>query len=219
MDYTDSQLAQIPHTISEPRFTTYLKSCSGNRQKAMALYEWNLEASSAFVVPLHVFEVTMRNAIVERLEQVHTSNWPWTKGFVVSLPNHGRYNPRKNLEQVAAKQPTTGKVVAELKFVFWEKLLTKRYNDTLWGDQIKRIFPHTPTHLTPDQIRNHLHESFSIIRKLRNRIAHHEPIFLRNLQTDYQLLHDLILWRDQETADWMNCIQKIKGYLEKRPKQ
>src|SRR3546814_7776780 len=98
-----------------------------DREKALALYEWNLDLSSALIVPLQVCEVAVRNGIAEAIEHVHGANWPWNNGFIRSLPrpkSKFRYNPANDLQSCAASLPTTGKIIAELKFAFWENIFT-----------------------------------------------------------------------------------------------
>jgi hypothetical protein len=38
------------------------------------------------------------------------------------------------------------------------------------------------------------------IRDLRNRIAHHEPIFRRNIQEEYDRIRKIISWTDKIEA-------------------
>ncbi len=218
MAFSHDQLAEIPQILSAPRFATYLQHCNNDRDYALRLYQWNLEISSAFIVPLHVVEVSIRNAVVERLGEVHTPNWPWTHGFIRSLPSPSApvYNPQKNLTHVAMREPTMGKVVAELKFVFWEKMFTQRHDARIWDGHINRFFPNAP--LAPERVlRKQIHDYIFIVRELRNRIAHHEPIFSRNLQDDYNKMLELTLWRNAITADWMNNLQSVTNLLMTRP--
>ena len=126
--FTADELLELPEAISGPRFATYLRACGNDPGAALKLYHWNLEVSAAFIVPLQVCEVAVRNGIVEAIEQVHGPNWPWSNGFHRSLPvprKAGYYDPSRNLKAVAAVQPTVGKVIADLNFAFWEKLFTK----------------------------------------------------------------------------------------------
>jgi len=37
--------------------------------------------------------------------------------------------------------PTTGKVIAELKFVFWQKMFTARQDEQLWQGYLKGVLP------------------------------------------------------------------------------
>lgn len=210
MSFSHQELSQIPHVLSEPRFATYLRHCGNDKKSALRLYKWNLELSSAFIVPLHLLEISTRNAVVEAVGAVHTQNWPWNNGFIRSLtdPTTG-YSPKRDLRAVAMRVPTMGKVVAELKFVFWERMFTSRHDRRLWNQHIKAVFPFAPEALTPQQIRSQLYSDIFTIRELRNRIAHHEPIFHRNLQDDYDKILEIITWRDDVTAQWMNNFQTV----------
>lgn len=219
MPYSSEQLTNIPHILSEPRFATYLQHCGNDRNRALELYQWNLELSSAFIVPLHLLEVSLRNAVVECLVTVHTLNWPWNQGFIRRLPNPPKgYSPTRDLQSVSRMQnPTMGKVVAELKFVFWEKMFTARHDKRLWNQRIKAVFPNAPAALTPSQIRSKIYDDVFIIREMRNRIAHHEPIFSRNNQDDYNRIRQLLEWRNQPTADWMDSLQTVTRLISQRP--
>jgi len=219
MTFSHDELSKIPHILSEPRFATYLQHCSNDKSKALKLYQWNLELSSAFIVPLHLLEISIRNAATERLDVVHTPNWARNNGFIQSLPQPKRniYSPRKNLQDVAARQPTAGKIVAELKFVFWEKLFTSRHDVILWNNHINDIFPFAPSSMSSAQLREKIHNDIFSIRKLRNRIAHHEPIFSRDLQDDYNKIRELIFWRDETTADWMHNLQSVERLISQKP--
>jgi hypothetical protein len=217
MAFSINELATIPNTLSQPRFATYLRACANDPQKALALYQWNLRLSAALIIPLHVLEIGIRNAVVERLDTVYQSNWPHHQGFIQSLPDHGFYKPRSDLLNVARVQPTAGKVVAELKFIFWEKMFTQKHHGIFWKNHIRSVFPHAPNTLSEDQLRKRINDDIFEIRQLRNRIAHHEPIFLRPLRADYTRIFELISWRDANAAQWVKRIQDVTRLLAQRP--
>lgn len=128
MPFSVAELNDLPTVISAPRFATYLQAAGNDTSQALALYEWNLELSAAFIVPLQVCEVAARNGVVAVLEMVHGAGWPWSSGFIRSLPvpkKQWHYNPQDDLRSLARRLPTSGKIVAELKFAFWEKTFTK----------------------------------------------------------------------------------------------
>ena len=185
--FTPDEEHHLPKVLSAPRFATYLRETGNDKSRALELYHWNLQVSSAFMVPLHVLEVALRNAIVAAIEAVHGGTWPWTQGFIRSLPDprFPAYSPKRDLSSCAAQQPTAGKVVAELKFVFWEKMLTNRHQNRLWDHQFYAVFPDAPRGVASSQRRSELRSDIEAIRKLRNRIAHHEPVFPRALQDDF----------------------------------
>lgn len=220
MPFTPAELRDLPLVISAPRFATYLQATGNDRERALSLYEWNLTLSSAFIVPLQVCEVAVRNGVAEAIEKVHGANWPWSNGFLRSLPRPKRstdYSPDKDLRGVAARQPTTGKVVAELKFAFWEQIFTAGQDSRIWLAHFRASFPGAPV-VTPIPIaRAMARNDLGAIRKLRNRIAHHEPIFTRNVADDYNRIHEMIGWRSQTAAAWMDRKQGVTALIPLEP--
>lgn len=220
MPLTPDELRDLPYVISAPRFATYLQATSNDRERALALYEWNLTLSAAFIVPLQVCEVAVRNGVAEAIERVHGANWPWSNGFLRSLPRSKRptdYNPEVDLRSVAARQPTTGKVVADLKFAFWEKIFTAGQDSRIWDAHFRACFPGAPASLTIAQARTIAHADLKAIRLLRNRIAHHEPIFNRNIADEYRRIHEMTGWRSQVAAAWMNRKQGVTALIPLKP--
>jgi hypothetical protein len=218
--FTPDELHQLPNIISAPRFATYLQATGNDRERALSLYEWNLTFSAAFVVPLQICEVAVRNGIVEGIEKVHGANWPWTNGFLRSLPrpkHSHHYNPERDLRQVAQKQPTKGKVIADLKFAFWEHLFTVGQESRIWNAHFHACFPGAPTNLTVTQARSIAYTNLNAIRILRNRIAHHEPIFSRSASADYQKIHNTISWRSPVAAAWMDRKQGVIALIPQKP--
>ena len=216
MPFSPIELNDLPAVISAPRFATYLQARGNHKTDALALYEWNLELSAAFIVPLQICEVAVRNGVVEVLEKVHGANWPWTNGFIRSLPRpkmHWHYNPQTDLRNVAGRMPTAGKVVAELKFAFWEKTFTVGQDARLWVPHMNDAFPGIPTGMPIPTARANIFAALQAVRELRNRIAHHEPIFTRNISDEYQRLHHLISWRNPTAAGWMDRVQKVTGLI------
>jgi hypothetical protein len=222
MSLSGAQILEISNVLSRPRFSTYLQECNNNTNNALKLYQWNLEVSTAFILPLHILEISLRNAVVDVLEIIHTSNWPWQNGFIRSLPNGqpNSYSPKRDLCNVASsvKPRTTGKVVAELKFIFWEKMFTSRYDQVIWENHIKSVFPNACSSLTYQELRKKIYQEINIIRKLRNRIAHHEPIFSRNLQDDYNNISYIIRCRSLATESWMQNMEEVTKILDQRPR-
>ena len=89
-----------------------------------------------------------------------------------------------------------GRVVAELSFGFWTGLTGPKY-DVLWRNHLVKIFPRRPVQ------RAHVQTRLNSIRKLRNRVAHHEPILSRPLQRDINQIFDIISWMSPVTARWV----------------
>jgi len=218
--FTPDELRDLPIVISAPRFATYLQACGNDHARALALYEWNLDISAAFIVPLQVLEVAVRNGVAEAIEAVHGPLWPRSNGFLRSLPQPRlatHYNPAQNLRGVSANQPTTGKVIAELNFAFWEQIFTAGQDNRIWLAHFRAAFPGAPAAIPIPVARATARNDLYTIRKLRNRIAHHEPIFTRNLTSDYDRIRELISWRNLTAAAWMDRKQGVTALIPLKP--
>lgn len=108
-------------------------------------------------------------------------------------------------------------MIAELKFVFWEKMFTSRHDNRIWNQHLKRVLPNLSTVRTTAEHRKRIFEDLNKIRLLRNRIAHHEPIFSRNLCEDLKIIEQLVAARCQLSADWMLSYQQVTETLKNRP--
>jgi hypothetical protein len=217
MSITRPPLQIIRHSLSLPRMSTFETAAGVTNDadpRAVALYAWNARVSAAFLVPLHICEVVIRNAASEALEHVYGPRWPWQIGFEQSLPNpRTGYNPQRDLQNTRSRVTTTGKAIPELKFVFWQKLFTSRHDHRLWDTYLRQVFPNTVGSTTVSDLRESIYDDLEQVRTLRNRIAHHEPVFARNLQDDLSKITSLIEYRAKETAKWMIANQQVKSIM------
>lgn len=212
----------IKGTLSDARIGTYeLVVGLGDplkTEKAIKLYGWNAQISAAFFAPLHLCEVTIRNAIASVLEKLYGERWPWSSSFERSLPNPGRgYSARADLINSRRGMTTAGKVIPELKFVFWQKMLTSRFDARLWNNHLLDAFPNHEQGTTVHQLRSHLYQQLDEVRKLRNRIAHHEPILRRDLDGDFERISEVINYRCLTTSKWMQKNQLVTPLMSLKP--
>ena len=207
----------ITRVLSAARLSTY-QAAADDHEQALALYMWNAEISAAFMVPLHICEVSTRNGISEVLTAVYGDNWPRSAGFVRSLtdPPVG-FNPTREINTIARNFDTTGKVIPELKFVFWQRLFTRRNDGRLWTPHLLEAFPHLDASKTVGQHRGALYQDLEIVRRLRNRIAHHEPIFSRDLTSDLATIRRLIAARCVEVDAWLHAHEGVTQLIADKP--
>lgn len=217
MPFTPEEVQNLPEIFSAPRFATYLAEKNARRVEALELYKWNLDVSCAFFAPLQVCEVSIRNAISEAIEMTYGANWPYEQSFEIALPNPPRaYSPRANLLS-HRNEPTTGKVIAELKFVFWERMFTSRHDSTIWNHHLRTVLPNMDAEKSVQELRSEAYSALQSIRDLRNRIAHHEPIFRRNIQDEYDRIREVVRWRSAVAADWLDKVETVTGHIATRP--
>lgn len=204
---TPTNATAIQAALSAPRSSTYIHAAGGDPTRAMELYGWNARVSATLMLPAHFAEVVTRNAAADVLEAVYGCGWPWDLTFETSLPNPSSgWSPRKEIQTVRRHQSTTGKVIAELKFVFWQKLFTKRHDVRLWTPHILSAFPAAPA-MPAASLRDRIYRDLEALRLLRNRLAHHEPVITRNLLDDLNRMLDLVELRSTDTAAWVRAME------------
>jgi hypothetical protein len=203
--------------LSPERFDPYERACAQDLDAAVRLYEWNVEISSAFYEVLGILEVVLRNALHDHLTEWHRrtakpGNWYDDPGLILdSQRRHDVADARLRLRR-DAKIETPGRVVAELTFGFWRFLLSKRYETTLWTPALRHAFPG----LRPAR-RQTLYTPVHELVRLRNRIAHHEPIHNRPLTS----LHEAVLrtagYLDPGIELWIRGLSRVPIVLDERP--
>lgn len=212
---------EIRKAITPARLTAFDQAAQvrGQHQdKALELYEWNAEVSSALLLPMHYFEVILRNAVHEAISLAYQEQWPWDGSFVSSVRSKvGWYQPKQDLRKNALRYSTTGKVIPEVKFAFWEQMFTASYDDALWKPHLGTVFPHLPlTSGVPSAARS-IHTHIEKVRRIRNRVAHHEPIFSQNIPAVLDAIHMVSAYRSTSVGTWVKTSHKVSTVLAQRP--
>lgn len=213
-------LRLIHRSFSAARMTTYERAVTLGQLSAhpFELYRWNMRVSGAFMLPLHTCEVIVRNEVAEALLQRHGPLWPWQEGFRASLPGGAaRYNARDELLRAASRHASTAAVIASLRFAFWQHLFTQRFDQTLWATTLKDVFPGAEPAMPRHLLRARMHADLEQIRQLRNRIAHHEPIFARDLALDLVTIGRIVQMRCTDVERWMTRNESVTSLLKQRP--
>lgn len=221
MSNNQSIIDAVKRAISPARIATYetaIGITAVDDLAALKLYAWNAQISGALLTPLHICEVVVRNAVAAALEIVYGSQWPWAAGFERSLPNpQGGYSPRQDLISARHNKHSTGKVIPELKFVFWQKMFTQRHDARLWLPHLHTVLPNMDVTKTLTDRRKMIYDDLEQLRFLRNRIAHHEPIFTRVLNEDYRKIVELVRFRCAVTAIWLEQNQTVEQIITAKP--
>lgn len=189
-------LPTIRQALSDPRLDAYRLTPSENDLDLMARYAWNMDLCAALYPTLHLLEVVLRNSLNAALIYHHSGDMRWYEQpsafSTTKSPHNFAYdNVQKAIARVSkVAQPfapdAPGRVVAELNFGFWTSLLSKQYGSPksvqrnwrpLWPDLVPKAFPHFPAATGTKRDREVLATRFDNIRKLRNRVSHHESIW------------------------------------------
>jgi hypothetical protein len=189
-------LNALERFLTRERLTYYLEQGNGDLGEAIRLYELNMRLSAVFYGPVQGLEVLVRNAMNEQLIQRFGADWHELNSIRLAAPQHG--DVLKAIGDVDG-DVTNGAVVAELSLGFWAALLNTSNDNEVWRKALYLAFPNRPKGIE----RSVVHNALNSIRRLRNRIAHHEKILHRDLEADHATILEIAGWICPETRDWI----------------
>ena len=217
--YTDETLDELETALSHERPSTYLDATGGDRERAIRLHAWNTAVSAAFYGPLQGLEVALRNAMHRRLAERYGPAWYDHPGAGLDRGAVGRIAGTRSELARDGHGDDPPRIVATLSFGFWVSLLgpggraeaghKANYEMTLWRPALRGAFAHRAT-LT----RRQAHRPLNALRILRNRVAHHEPIFARDLAADHKRILDVAGWISPAVRTWIEHHSRATAVIE-----
>ncbi|MGW6199307.1 hypothetical protein ACWF0M_24375 [Kribbella sp. NPDC055110] len=222
--------AVVAAKISGPRLAPYLAATEGNVRRALALYQWSVELSGAVYECLHRFEVILRNALDEQLcrwnavqrdrqtGRSHASDWLMDPARLLQRLAGDDIRKATRRAQTAlrgaGRAPGHPDVLAQLSFGTWRFLLPD--NDPgrqhLWSKALAAAFPSFTG--TPSDLVDHVDN----IYKLRNRVAHLEPLLNSSMVADrLTRMRTVLLAIDPALETWFVSRQRVSATLKTKP--
>ena len=176
-------------------------------------YWLSVAAGSALCPVLHYLEVALRNSVYNAVATEHVGCvgehvnecWLDLPTATTILRNQSPINDYARVQNAKAEiiqnghSVSAGRLIAELQFGFWSGLFSTHYGNApggrqrLWPRLLPLAFPHMPHN---DRTRENVADRLQHIRKLRNRVFHHEPLWQRKLGKDMALILETIGWID-----------------------
>lgn len=162
----------------------------------MLFIQWNAAAAATFGIDLGHLEVALRNAY----DTAITARWSGPQHWLLDpsspvrrllIRNGKDHNARRRSQIVEACERaggngvSPGKIIAELPFGFWRFLTTPSRHDSLWMPYLRYAFPRGTARAT-------VNHAVTELNQMRNRIAHHEPLLVRDLAADHKHLLQLV---------------------------
>lgn len=207
-DYSGENLGELERTLSTNRLAPYRDVTQGDLERAIRLYEQNVALSESLYGILQGLEVALRNSIHLRLA-ADLQTLPWYDLLDLQPEQAAMLRRAKQSLEREGKPLESGRLVAELAFGFWTGLTSAKY-EALWRDHLYKIVPRRPVQ------RAEVHDRLNSIRKLRNRVAHHEPIlFSGQLERYANQIFDTIAWLSPMTARWVRSNASFAERFEK----
>lgn len=202
-----ASLTGLAACITDARFQPYLSECAGDQATAIRLYCWNTEVNGALLGGFSALEVALRNAMHARLvDRFGDAEWWWQ--YTLHSSDHREIETAMDrLDRLKSGQWTPGHVIAELGLGFWTGLLANRYHSALWERTLEGAFPNYTGR------RGDLHRILERIRKLRNRVAHHEPVYARDLLYDHSAMCAMAGYVSADVEIWITSHSRLPSIL------
>jgi hypothetical protein len=211
----------IERAISSSRLTTY-RQAARDDSHAWELYRWNLDLVAAFAPLSADLEVTLRNTIHDQLTN-HLGRADWWAAQALLLDDITAEMliaaVGKRQQKIAKGTVGVGKVIADLTLGTWVNLLGRGghsalgrsidYETHIWRPALRFGFAtgsFTASGRERRPTRDAAHTRAANFQRLRNRAAHHEPIFNGILQPGTSTRISLLdVWYEcLELLSWMS---------------
>lgn len=185
---------------------------------ALELLEWNLYANGALLETVAMVELIVRMAIDRTL-----SDWAkqrsavhWLQLIELDGQMHQVVSRARTKAMGKKKNPRKlDEVPLHLPFGFWRYLVTPRRHTSLWVPALHRAFPYGAEELTTR--RECVSKDLETLVSLRNRVAHHDPIFRRNLFHDYEAALRVTRAVHPSAGDWIKRQSRLPELANGNP--
>jgi hypothetical protein len=148
-----------------------------------------------------MLEVALRNKADEALIANYGAGW-LQDPVVLADPYQQRCVAQaRTTLQAERKAGTHSQMIAELNFGFWSSLFGRSSNH-IWGS-LRAQFQ------TPGLKRAIVSEKLRDLRRLRNRIAHYEPILAQPIAALHQDILSLTSWLSVDASAWITTHSSI----------
>lgn len=117
-------------------------------------------------------------------------------------------------QNVQGRTVVPGDVIAGVSFGFWRGMYHDRY-EQLWRSIVYDVFPDIPASQAKRKLLSSKMEKF---RRLRNRVAHHEPIFhWQDLKNQHDEFCELPEWLCGETRRELRLLKRFTTVHKRKP--
>jgi hypothetical protein len=163
---------------SSSRFAAYDRAASHDSELACRLYLWDRDVEAAILRDIAVVEVALRNALGRQLEAAFGLSWQTSGALNADKRLTGARDRALDELEKLGRKPTSANMTAQLSLGFWVNLLNSP-SDPLWRQALHKAFPGGKAEAAKNGQRYQRAWALSVLqvmRTLRNRCAHHEPL-------------------------------------------
>ena len=216
--------------MSSKLMRRYVNACGGDTRKAMTLYRYNLRLSQEVFTVISCYEVALRNAIDVNLSKTLGTDWLRDAILPGGIFDNAKFSGTTRImkkayaELNAAGLYSPSKMLSAMEFGVWKYMFSAtQYRAT--GRTLLQVFPKKPKSTPLMQYNNlFIFNELDAINRLRNRIAHHEPIcFLQNndivstayLRGCYNRIVKLFSWMDISSKELLFGMDHVLSLCQK----
>lgn len=201
--------ASLVNALSAERFRTYDLMSGFNSDYAFRLYLYNARLAKAFLFPIHILEITLRNRMSSIFEKKYGLRWPYNPQFRDRLSVESLLALDKGIAR--SDNGSTGKVISELTFDFWSNLFRKEYYFPFWQENLSKVIPYSSLNLKD------FRKVLITINQFRNRVAHHEPILKLDLSTLHSQIIETMGYICPDTKNWIKHHSTVYQIMRTKP--
>lgn len=231
---------ELERLISPARFNTFVELSSGDRDVATRLYEWTGSLAGALFTDFRHLEIVFRNrvdrALMAHARSLDSSILSWLDDSWLPARSNGWDDGankaiKKAGQMARGSSPSHDARIAQLTFGFWRYILKARYEEPFWIPALDAAFTNIPG-TTEKNRRERLEQKMINLNKLRNRIAHHEPIckpwnrkehggtdLVLSVEDVYTDLTDVLRWCEPSSSAHFLAQSRVPELLATRPGQ
>ena len=225
------------------RLAPYLQEADGDDERARELYLWAADLAGALFSTIAFVEVGLRNAMDRKLRAWNDQqgidygeDWALRKGaapLLYDLVTHkslasaqnfaseqARLRPKTHPRRLAAV--THDDVVSHFMFGTWVYLIKPRVWDQpqqcqqLWQECLSAAFPYADP---SDSGRERLGDQLDRVRKLRNRVAHHENLLSVDIRWRLRDMLGILALIDPKLPDLAMQRNRVRSLVRVDPRR
>lgn len=201
--------SNIETCYSKARFSVYAN---------LDAYYYDIELSEAFYPALRTLEIVLRNSLWHAItNMLQNKNWLIESSVLLEQEKKTVVETQEKIKRYyPTRTQDIDHLISELSFGFWNNLLNLRYERIFWPQCLKLFVPCiSRTH----RYRDFLHKRLQKIRKLRNRIFHHQRIsHMRNIAEQHEDILEVISWIEPGILNHLKNIDRFQLVYQKRLK-
>ena len=202
--------------ISLPRFSPYrAQATASSDPTGFPNYVWNIALSESLYPALQGVEITLRNSVNDSATgKFNDDNW---FDHILVAPEIRSLENAKGRVRRQNKTLRSENIIAETNFGFWVGLFRRSYEQVLWPQLLREVFPYMPREI---RSRSRIFQQLGRIRNLRNRISHHEPVWhWNNLEQLHQETLAVIDWINPDMLSVIETIDRFPAVYSQRPRK